>query len=363
MNRAVLSVLLAIMPALCLGAEDPKSPSAGTGLAFTPQAGAPTAMQMMGVLEFTDGKYFLTDATSKTSVELRGADLVRFKGKSVQIVGSVIFGAPATGGASQVIQVAKIELTSQSSKLTGLAGGAGAGSGAAPTAGRVTVATSGRTQPPPTQQTAPGAQAGAGAVTPPQTTAPPAAPPAAATDAGKPAEAAPSPDANVSVTVPVDANTFVIGPEDELDIKVWEQPQLSGAVRVRSDGMITVPLLKNEIRAAGLTLLALRQAITEELGANALKDPQITVNLLAAHSKKYYLYGQVKTPGEKELIMPTTVLHAIVSAGGFLDFANQKDIAVARGEKRFKFNFKEVMAGKNLKQDIYLESGDIIYVK
>jgi polysaccharide export outer membrane protein len=249
MSRAVLSVLLAIMPALCLGGEDPKSPSAG------------------------------------------------------------------------------------------------------------------QTQPPPTQQMASGAQAGAGAVTPPQTTAPPAAPPAAATDAGRPAEAAPSPDANVPVTVPVDANTFVIGPEDELDIKVWEQPQLSGAVRVRSDGMITVPLLKNEIRAAGLTLLALRQTITEELGANALKDPQVTVNLLAAHSKKYYLYGQVKSPGEKELIMPTTILQAIVSAGGFLDFANQKDIIAARGDRRFKFNFKEVMAGKNLKQNIYLESGDIIYVK
>jgi polysaccharide export outer membrane protein len=221
----------------------------------------------------------------------------------------------------------------------------------------------GQTQPPPTQQTAPGAEAGAGAVTPPQTTAPPAAPTAAPTDAAKPAEAKPSPDAGVSVNVPVDANTFVIGPEDELDIKVWEQPQLSGAVRVRSDGMITVPLLKNEIRAAGLTLLALRQVITEELGASALKDPQVTVNLLAAHSKKYWLYGQVKSPGEKELIMPTTILQAIVSAGGFLDFANQKDIAIARGDTRFKFNFKEVMAGKNLKQNIYLESGDIIYVK
>ena len=71
MNRAVLSVLLAIMPALCLGAEDPKSPSAGTGLAFTPQAGAAAAMQMTGVLEFADGRYFLTDTTSKTRAQTR----------------------------------------------------------------------------------------------------------------------------------------------------------------------------------------------------------------------------------------------------------------------------------------------------
>jgi hypothetical protein len=107
--------------------------SPGMGLAFTPQAGAATAIQMMGVLEFTDSKYFLTDATSKTRVELRGLDLVKFKGKGVLVVGSVIFGATATGGASQVIQVTKIELTSESRKAAGLVGVSG--SGAAPTAG------------------------------------------------------------------------------------------------------------------------------------------------------------------------------------------------------------------------------------
>jgi polysaccharide export outer membrane protein len=201
---------------------------------------------------------------------------------------------------------------------------------------------------------------------PPAAVAPPAAaptvPPAGATDPSKLAQPKPSPDAKVGGAVPVDEKTYVIGPEDNVLVSVWEQPQLSCNCVVRSDGMITVQLI-GEIKAAGLTPLELKQRITDELSAKALNDPQVSVSLVGAHSKKYYLYGQVKSGGMKELIMPTTVLEAIVAAGGFQDFAKQTNITIARGDKRLKFNFKEVMAGKNLKQNIYLESGDIIYVK
>ena len=107
--------------------------SPGMGLAFTPQAGAATSMQMKGVVESTDNKFFLTDVTSKTRVELRGRDLAKFKGKSVQVTGSVILGAAAGGGASQVVQVTKIEqLNAQAATAAGLpAGAAVAGAGAA----------------------------------------------------------------------------------------------------------------------------------------------------------------------------------------------------------------------------------------
>ena len=88
------------------------------GLAFTPQAGAATSMQMKGVLESTGDKFYLTDVTSKTKAELRGTDLAKFMGKDVQVTGSVILGAAAAGGASQVVQVTKIEqLSSRPQKL------------------------------------------------------------------------------------------------------------------------------------------------------------------------------------------------------------------------------------------------------
>ena len=220
-----------------------------------------------------------------------------------------------------------------------------------------------QTQPPPLQRnTVPGPRAGAEAATPPSATAPPVIPPAGATDPAKLAEPKPSPEAKVPGAVPVDSKTYVIGAEDVVLIQVWEQPQLSGSCVVRSDGKITVPLI-NEIPAAGLTLLELGKAITEDLSAKALVDPIVTVSLVAAHSKKYYIHGQVKARGQHDLVVATTVMEALVAAGGFEDFADQKNIIIIRGDKRLKFNFKDVLKGKNLKQNIYLEAGDMIVVK
>jgi len=197
--------------------------------------------------------------------------------------------------------------------------------------------------------------------TPPPAAAPAAIPPATAPDPAKLAETKPAPGAKAPGALPVDDKTYVIGPEDNLAISVWEQPQLSTACVVRSDGMITMPLI-NEIKAQGLTPLALGKALADALSEH-LNNPIVTVSVTGAHSKKYYIYGQMKSPGAHDLVVPTTVMEAIMSAGGFADFANQKDITIVRGAKRFKFNFKDVMAGKRLEQNIYLESGDMIVVK
>jgi hypothetical protein len=130
-------------------------------LAFTPQAGAATAMQMAGVLESTNGKFFLTDTTSKTRVELRGTDLAKFKGKSVQITGSTILGATAAGGASQVVQVTKIEQVN--AKAAGRAAGAAAGGTAGAAAGGTAGAAAGGTAGAAAGGTAGAAAAGGGA--------------------------------------------------------------------------------------------------------------------------------------------------------------------------------------------------------
>jgi len=80
------------------------------------------------------------------------------------------------------------------------------------------------------------------------------------------------------------------------------------------------------------------------------------------HSKKYYLQGEVLKPGSYPLLIPTTVLEALVNAGGFRDFANQKKIVILRGETRFRFNYKEVISGKKREQNIYLQPDDQIIV-
>lgn len=159
---------------------------------------------------------------------------------------------------------------------------------------------------------------------------------------------------------PVDAKNYVIGPEDSLLIRVWREPELSGQFPVRPDGRISIPLV-NEIQAAGLTPEQLGAAITRGLG-KYMTQPEVSVAVVQVNSKKYFVIGEVARPGPYPLTVPTTVLEALVTAGGFRDFANQKKILILRGAQRLKFNYKEVVAGKRTEQNIVLESGDKIIV-
>lgn len=159
---------------------------------------------------------------------------------------------------------------------------------------------------------------------------------------------------------PVDPKIYVIGPEDVLLIRVWREAELSGQFPVRPDGRISLPLV-NEIQAAGLTPADLAQLIGKGLSKYMMK-PEVNVAVLQVNSKKYFIIGEVQKPGSYPLTVPTTILEALVNAGGFRDFANPKKIILLRKGERLKFNYKEVIAGKRMEQNILLESGDQIIV-
>ena len=159
---------------------------------------------------------------------------------------------------------------------------------------------------------------------------------------------------------PIDPKNYIIGPEDMLLIRVWREAELSGQFPVRPDGRISLPLV-NEILAAGLTPEQLAAAITQGLG-KYMTQPEVNVAVVQVNSKKYFVIGEVARPGPYPLTVPTTVLEALVTTGGFRDFANPKKIIILRGAQRLKFNYKEVVAGKNTEQNVLLESGDKIIV-
>lgn len=163
-----------------------------------------------------------------------------------------------------------------------------------------------------------------------------------------------------SPAAPVDPKTYLVGPEDILVVRVWREPELSGPVAVRPDGQITLPLV-GDVQAGGLTPEALVESITQKL-STLMNSPQVMVSVQAVRSKKYYIIGEINRPGEFPLVTPTTVLEALSNAGGFREFANQKKIVIMRGDKRLKFNYKEVVSGKNLEQNIHLENNDHIIV-
>ena len=164
--------------------------------------------------------------------------------------------------------------------------------------------------------------------------------------------------------IPADSDSYIIGSEDVLYIHVWKEETLSKTVSVRMDGKISIPLA-DDIQAAGLTPLKLKEKLSEKL-QDFVEAPNVTVIVMEANSFKVYFSGQVKTPGVLRLRSETTIAQAISMVGGFTDWASQSKIIIIRREdgkeKRFTVNYKKIISGKDLKSNIILKSGDTIIV-
>jgi polysaccharide export outer membrane protein len=130
------------------------------------------------------------------------------------------------------------------------------------------------------------------------------------------------------------------------------------------DGKISLPLVQ-EIKAAGLTPLQLKEVLTRRL-KEFIENPVVSVTVAEANSYKVYVYGQVKTPGVYRLRSETSVAQIIPMAGGFTDWANQKKILIIRNEngreKRMTVNYKKIMRGSDPGSNVILKTGDTIIV-
>jgi polysaccharide export outer membrane protein len=161
----------------------------------------------------------------------------------------------------------------------------------------------------------------------------------------------------------VDNSTYVIGREDSLHVAVWKEPDLTATLPVRPDGMISLPLL-NDVQAAGLTPMQLAASITEKL-KKYVSDPRVTVVVTSMNSQRVYVLGEVNHTGPMPLTPNMTVLQALASAG-FTQFANTKGIYVLRIEngkqQKMPFNYKQVIKGESLSENIVLKPGDTIVV-
>ncbi len=174
------------------------------------------------------------------------------------------------------------------------------------------------------------------------------------------AEDTPPPVTASSPGAAVDPNSYRIGAEDVILLRVWREPELSGLVSVRPDGKINL-LLVGEIEASELTPVELESKITKAY-EKILKNPIVTIQVQKVESKRYFLSGEVNKAGAFPLVRPMTVLEALTIAGGTREFANNKKIVIMRGNERIKFNYNEVIKGKKLEQNIQLQPGDHIYV-
>lgn len=162
----------------------------------------------------------------------------------------------------------------------------------------------------------------------------------------------------------IEGQGYVIGATDTITVSVWKEPELTLSLVVRPDGMISIPLL-GDVTAAGLTPMQLSMALTEKL-RKYVNEPQVTIIVNSINSRIIYLVGEVNRAGTYPMLPNMTVLMALSGAGGFSQFANTKKIYVLRFEggvqKKFPFNYKEVIKGKRPEENIMLKPGDTIVV-
>ena len=171
-------------------------------------------------------------------------------------------------------------------------------------------------------------------------------------------------DAKPAPTPATTDPSYVIGPEDVLDINVWKEPDVSRVVPVRPDGRISLPLI-NDVQAAGMSPQQLAGSVTDKL-RKYFNEPQVTVIVTAINSQRVFVVGEVLRAGAYPLIPGMTVLQALSSAGGFTTFADVKKIHVMRlhdGKHiELPFNYRDVLKGDNPDQNIKLEPGDTVVV-
>jgi polysaccharide export outer membrane protein len=174
----------------------------------------------------------------------------------------------------------------------------------------------------------------------------------------------PSP-ASIPTALPNPAPNYVIGPDDVLSIVFWRDKDMSAEVVVRPDGKISLPLM-NDVQAGGLTPNELRDAIGG-IARRYVEDPSVTVVVKEIKSRKVFITGMVEKPGPYPLNGPTTVMQLISVAGGLKEFTDGKRILIMRAGKHgrqiaYPFNYRQVVSGKNLEQNIELQPGDTVVV-
>ena len=143
---------------------------------------------------------------------------------------------------------------------------------------------------------------------------------------------------------------------------MWKNDALTRTVPVRPDGKISLPLL-NDVQAAGLTALELRDVLTQKLAAY-MPNPEVSV--IVADIEASRCRSSAKSPAQAvyELRSWTTVLDALALAGGFTQFASRSKIVILQPDgktmKRIPFNYNKALAGEQ--ENFYLRNGDIILV-
>jgi len=169
-------------------------------------------------------------------------------------------------------------------------------------------------------------------------------------------------DSSTKTTL-ISDNNYLIGADDVLHISVWKEPELTTTLPVRTDGKISLPLV-NDVQAAGLSPMQLAASLTEKL-KKFIDDPRVTVAVAQMNHQRVYVVGEVLRHGPIALTPDMTVLQVLATCG-LGQFANTKKIYVLRmvdgNQQKLPVNYKKLLKGQKVDQNITLKAGDTVVV-
>jgi polysaccharide export outer membrane protein len=162
---------------------------------------------------------------------------------------------------------------------------------------------------------------------------------------------------------PVQTQVYVIEDGDLLDIHVLNEERVSGKVRVRPDGRVTLPLL-GDLFVRGKTPLNLARELETNL-QRFIKEPVVTLGVDETHSLRVTVLGEVAHPGV--FVLPTNagVMQALASAGGLTDFAERDGIYVLQSSRnvRVRFKYESLLENQAKSTGFVLADGDVVAVE
>lgn len=163
---------------------------------------------------------------------------------------------------------------------------------------------------------------------------------------------------------PADVLTYPLGPGDQLTVEVVGQPDMSGELRVATDGTLTIPLAR-AVKVAGLTLDQARDAIIADLSQGYLRNPQVILDISTFASRQVAVSGGVQKPSSYPLVAgQTTVSRVLLDAGGLVD-PNAPEAQIWRDEggarQVIRVDLERLRRGDPA-ADVPLVPGDQVYV-
>jgi polysaccharide export outer membrane protein len=159
---------------------------------------------------------------------------------------------------------------------------------------------------------------------------------------------------------------YVIGPGDQVNIIVWRNPELSLAVPVRPDGMITAPLIE-DMPALGKTSTTLARDMEKAL-SNYIRDPVVTVivtGFVGPYSEQIRIIGEAARPQILPYRQKMTVLDVMIAVGGITDFADGNAATILRtaeGNRQYRVRLKDLVKRGDVSANVEMRPGDVLII-